>query len=176
MPVSYLKNISSILRICFGKFKHSGVALPLLRPACWLQKAQNVTKKPVFFNPYRSLGLAWIFLFEELNLFIKKESELCVALDTTLHTMVWNRSTPVPHFSTLPHIVEKIVILQYSLIINILRFYVCFWHGHCNIISERRNGQEILTTEKIIRTTEKKFRQQRNQSERRTKKTERRRR
>lgn len=175
MSISYLKNISSILRICFGKFKHSAVALPLLRPACWLQKAQNVTKKPVFFNPYRSLGLAWIFLFEELNLFIK-ESELCVALDTTLHTMVWNRSTPVPHFSTLPHIVEKIVILQYSLIINILRFYVCFWHGHCNIISERRNGQEILTTEKIIRTTEKKFRQQRNQSEQRTKKTERRRR
>ncbi len=106
MSVSYLKNISSILRICFGKFKHSAVALPLLRPACWLQKAQNVTKKPVFFNPYRSLGLAWIFLFEELNLFIK-ESELCVALDTTLHTMAWNRSTPVPHFSTLPHNVEK---------------------------------------------------------------------
>ena len=84
-----------------------------------------------------------------------KECELCVALVTTLHTMVWKRSTPVPHFSTLPHIVENITIPQYSLIINTLRFYTYFWHGHCNIISERRNGQEILTTEKMIRTTEK---------------------
>ena len=66
----------------------------------------HLTEEPFFFTPNRSLGLAWIFLFEELNLFIK-ESELCVALDTTLHTMVWKRSTLVPHFSTLPHNVEK---------------------------------------------------------------------
>lgn len=79
-----------------------------------------------------------------------------MALVTTLHTMVWKRSTLVPHFSTLPHIVKKIVILQYLLIINTLRFYTYFWHGHCNIISERRNGQEILTTEKMIRRTDNK--------------------
>ncbi len=79
-----------------------------------------------------------------------------MALVTTLHTMVWKRSTLVPHFSTLPHIVEKIIILQYPLIINTLQFYTYFWHGHCNIISERRNGPEILTTEKIILRTDNK--------------------
>ena len=96
MPILYIKGY-----VCLLSSKDMSI-LHIKGCACLLSKEYFFYLKNMLWQ----LGLAWIFLFEELNLFIK-ESELCVALDTTLHTMVWNRSTPVPHFSTLPHNVEK---------------------------------------------------------------------